>query len=305
MPGATALPVNFYRPFQGFGAINRTLMVAYNNFHSLQTSFNRRFSRGVSLTFNYTFSKNQGTDGNGLRVTRDATGRVALRDDYREASYHLTGNDRTHVVRANFVWDLPDVNKAGPVSAVLGALVNDWQLSGVFSGGSAAPYTVGYTYAGGIGAQNLTGTPNYNARIVITGNPGKGCSSDRTRQFNTAAFSGPQPNSLGLESGLNYMRGCPEAITDLALARNIRLGGSRSFQIRAEVYNVFNTVVFNNRNTTMNIAGLTTASAATNLPYDANGNLIESRVRPSSAGFGVATGAVASRSAQLTVRFSF
>ncbi len=64
------------------------------------------------------------------------------------------------------------------------------------------------------------------------------------------------------------MRGCPEALFDLALARNIRLGGGRTFQIRVEAYNVFNTVIFNGRNTTMNIASLATASVATNLPYD-------------------------------------
>ena len=173
VPGATSLPVNFYRPFQGYGAINRTLMVAYNDFHSLQASLNRRFSHGVSTTFNYTLSRNKGTDGNGLRVTRDADGQVVLRDDYREASYHTTTNDRTHVVRANFVWDLPDLETGSSFGRVLAALANDWQVSGIFSGGSGAPYTVGYTYAGGIGAQNLTGSPNYNARIVIAGDPGQ------------------------------------------------------------------------------------------------------------------------------------
>src|SRR6185503_18369908 len=152
----------------------------------------------------------------------------------------------------NFVWDLPDLGSGGPLRRVAAAAVNDWQLSGIFSGGSGAPYTVGYSYAGGIGAQNLTGTPNYNARIVLAGDPGSGCSGDPTRQFNTSAFQGPQPNSLGLESGLNYMRGCREGVLDLALARNIRLGGSKLFQIRVEAYNVFNTVIYNARNTTMN-----------------------------------------------------
>ena len=144
--------------------------------------------------------------------------------------------------------------------------------------------TVGYTYPGGIGAQNLTGSPNYNARIVMTGDPGSGCSSDPTRQFNTSAFQGPQPYSLGLESGLNYMRGCPEAILDLALARNVRLGGSRLFQVRVEAYNVLNTVIYNARATTMNIASLQTASIATNLPYDDAGNLVPSRVGPAPPG---------------------
>ena len=66
-----------------------------------------------------------------------------------------------------------------------------------------------------------------------------------TRQFNTAAFSGPQPGSLGLESGLNYMRGCPDRTFDFAIARNIHLGGNRQLQLRAELYNAFNAVIIN------------------------------------------------------------
>jgi len=44
---------------------------------------------------------------------------------------------------------------------------------------------------------------------------------------------------------------------------------------------------------------------ATNLPFDTNGDLIESRSRPRGAGFGVATGYQPPRSVQIQVRFSF
>jgi hypothetical protein len=42
-----------------------------------------------------------------------------------------------------------------------------------------------------------------------------------------------------------------------------------------------------------------------NLPYDANGNPIETRIRPQGAGFGVVTNYQSPRSVQLTARFSF
>jgi len=305
LAGANALPTNFYRPYGGYGAINRRMTVGYNNFHSLQTSWNRRFRDGLQFTLNYTLSKNKGTAGNGVRITRDANNNIVLRDDYAEANYQITGNDRTHVVKANFVWDMPDLPRSGTFSSILGAVINDWQLSGIFTGGSGAPYTVNYSYQGGIGAPILTGTPNYNARIIITGDPGKGCSSDLTRQFNTSAFVGPQPGSLGLESGLNYMRGCPDKTFDFAIARNINMGGNRQLQLRAELYNAFDAVIINGRNSTMNIASLDTASAATNLPYDAAGNVIPARVIPSTAGFGVATTALDPRRVQVQIRFQF
>jgi len=305
LPGATALPVNFYRPFIGYGAINRNMTVGYNNFHSLQTSLNRRFSHGVSYTMNYTFSRDKGTAGNGVRIMRDSGGNIVLRPDQDTVNYQLTGSDRTHVVKANFVWDMPDLKRTGTATNVIGLIINDWQLSGVFTGGSGAPYTVGFSYQDGTNATVLTGTPNYNARIRLVGDPGKGCSNDPTRQFNTAAFAGPQPGSIGDESGLNYMRGCPDHTLDLAIARNIRLGKGRQLQIRAEMYNATNAVIFTGRNGTMNMSNINTSTAATNLPYDANGNVIPANIIPRSAGFGAVSNSNAARSVQLTIRFSF
>ena len=55
---------------------------------------------------------------------------------------------------------------------------------------------------------NLTGSPDFAPRIRIVGDPGKGCSSDPYRQFNTAAFQGPLVGSVGLESGNGYLFGC-------------------------------------------------------------------------------------------------
>ena len=48
---------------------------------------------------------------------------------------------------------------------------------------------------------NLTGSPDYGARVRLVGDPGEGCSSNLYSQFNTSAFQGPLYNSVGLESG--------------------------------------------------------------------------------------------------------
>ena len=86
-------------------------------------------------------------------------------------------------------------------------ILGDWQVSGVWTGATGAPYTVGYSYQNGGGNINLTGSPNYGARIRVVGDPGAGCNgSDVHRQFNTAAFQGPLTNSVGLESGNEDVR---------------------------------------------------------------------------------------------------
>ena len=102
---------------------------------------------------------------------------------------------------------------------VLAALTNGWQVSGVFTGGNGAPYDVTYSYQTAGANVNLTGSPNYRARIRTTGDIGSGCSSDQYAQFNANAFAGPTYNSLGDESGANLLNGCWDHTTDMAIAR--------------------------------------------------------------------------------------
>lgn len=44
------------------------------------------------------------------------------------------------------------------------------------------------------------------------------------------------------------MRGCPQRIVDLPIARDIRMGGNRTMEFRLDVFNALDTVVFENRN---------------------------------------------------------
>ena len=59
------------------------------------------------------------------------------------------------------------------------------------------------------------------------------------------------PGVSGLESGRFYMTGCKDHTTDLAIARNFQFGGARQLQFRLELFNAFNTVVYNSRVSTV------------------------------------------------------
>lgn len=71
------------------------------------------------------------------------------------------------------------------------------------------------------------------------------------------------------------------------------------------MFNAPNSAIIPNRNTTMNLSNPTNPATITNLPYDANGNLLASRSLPRNAGFGVATAYQAPRTLQGQIRFSF
>ncbi len=309
-PGGAALSTDLLRPFRGYGAINMQWPRFWNDFHSIQTSFNRRYSRGVALGFNYTLTLRQkGTNNlnatSGLSLVHNADGTFSESADWDQAEELLADNGlRRHVLKANFVWDLPDVPTSSVAQKTLGAIVNDWQVSGIWTGGSGAPYDISYQYQNGGSNVNLTGSPNYAARIRIVGDPDSGCSDNQYAQFNVAAFAGPVSGSDGLESGRNYMAGCPENNLDLAIARTIRLGGSKEFQVRVDLFNALNTVVYTGRVTQLQLNSPTDPTVR-NAQYNADGTLNPSRLIPRDAGFGAATGSQALRSVQLQLRFAF
>ena len=304
-PGASAIHEDRLRAYRGYGNITQQWSRGWRTYHSIQASFNRRFSNGLSFGFNDTISLSD-RQNTTARLEHAADGSYRLRADQGQAD-DLLGNalGSRHLLKGNFVWDLPDLAADGGVARVLAVIVNDWQVSGVWTGSTGAPYTVGYSYSSGGSSINLTGSPNYAARIRIVGDPGAGCSADPHRQFNTAAFAGPLPNSLGLESANDYLRGCFTSTLDLALARNIRLGGGRSVQLRLDIFNAPNSAIVTGRQTTMNLASPNAPDVATNAAFDASGNLVDSRSRPSGAGFGVANNYQAPRTVQLQLRFSF
>ena len=201
--------------------------------------------------------------------------------------------------------------------------MNDWQLSGVLTAGSAyqpgglqangttqvnnqnnGRYDLTYTYQSNGTNTNLTGSPDYAARVLFIGDPGSGCSSNQYQQFNTAAVKGPTYGSVGLESGRFLFGGCPDHTVDLAIARNIRLGGSRNLQFRLDVFNAFNVVIYNDRNRNV-ILRSPTDQTVVNSQYLADGTLDPARLTPRNAGFGAATGAQPLRNLQLQIRYGF
>jgi hypothetical protein len=308
VPGAAsvaALSPDLARYFRGYGTINMQQAILSRTYHSLQVSLNRRLRNGLAFGFNDTIglSDRQSTTP---RLQHNADGTITERADQAEADELLGNNNpQAHIMRANFIYQLPVMQGKPGVTALLAHLANDWSISGIWSGATPQTYAVNYQYQSNGLPVNLTGSPDYGARVRIVDDPGSGCSSDPYRQFNAAAFAGPLVGSVGLESGNGYLKGCFLSQTDLAIARNIRIGGTRALQFRLDIFNAFNQAGITNRNTTMQMASPATPTVIQNLPFDAAGNLIETRSRPRGAGFGVATAYQDPRTMQMQLRLSF
>jgi hypothetical protein len=293
-PGATALPDDLLRPYQGYGNIRMWDYSGYGNYHALQTSLNRRFDNGIMFGVFYVWSK-------ALTINNDdfTAGRPnATQEEVRRADYSLATYDRPHNFVVNFIYQTPKF-----ASGALGALANDWQISGIYRWTSGRPYPVTFSIPG-IGAANLTGSDgNQNARVVLTCDPGKGWSSDPYKQIaNTSCFAPPQPGSDGAESARFFLRNAPINNLDLSLSKRFRAGNRIGLEVRLDAFNALNHTQFisvnQGANATVSFASLTNPTI-TNPAYDANGNLVRNN------GFGAIAGVAPARTLQLVTRLTF
>jgi hypothetical protein len=331
--GLAAKNNNLLRPFQGYSNINVQMPIWHRTFHSIQMSWQRRFSHGFSFQANDTWTLydkgNTLLPGPQLRLIHNADATYSISPDQAVAEdLFADQGTTTHIIVVNGTWDLPDVKSTKSVYKGIGYLVNDWQLSGIFRADSGAPYDIGYSYNSGVSGQQLTGSPDYNSRIVINNLDafGSGCSSNQYAQLDntmvasaagaasavtTNAASGAQIGSKGLESGRNLFHACKNHLLDLAIQRSIRVGGGKSIVIRADMYNALKTVIINGRSTNIQFNSATDMSVR-NSQFNADGTMATGRNLPNNAGFGAATGARDSfggsnalRSIQLQVQFKF
>jgi hypothetical protein len=330
VPGATAYTANLLRAFRGFSNINEQETRYWDEYHGIQMSVTRRFRDGLAFGTNYNLGLSlKGNTGLQQRLQHAADGTISLRSD--QAQYEALNENlalQRHVIKSYAVWNIP-----GPSSGLAKAFLNDWQLSGILTAGSAfqpgaiqangaaqgncalvnAPagsncangrYDITYTYQNNGANTNLTGSPDYAAKILYVGDPGSGCSDNQYAQFNTSAVKGPSYGSVGLESSRYVLGGCPDHTVDLAIAKTVKLGGNKLLTFRWDVYNVFNTVIYNNRNSNVIYRSPTDQTIA-NSQYLPDGSVDPNRLQPRNAGFGAATGAQPLRNSQLQIRFAF
>ena len=157
----------------------------------------------------------------------------------REKSYALAGYDRPHIFQMAFVWELP-YRTTTAENKVVGAILGDWQVNGIYSAVSGTPFTITAS-----GAQlNMPGnlqTANLNGDYKILGNHG-----DDGPFFDPTPFSQPQGVVFG-NTGRNQFRGPGYQNIDFSIFRGFPVGGGgRRLEFRAEFFNLTNTPKWGN-----------------------------------------------------------
>jgi hypothetical protein len=237
----------------------------------MQLSLNRRFAAGLHFGASWTWSKAMDY------ASEDATS-VSDLVPVRVWNYGLSNNDHTHILKVNWIWDVPGGSWQNPV---LSTVLDGWQLSGIVGFISGAPLGVGFSTTTGA---DITGTPTQGARPVVTEDPVLP-KSERTfaRNFNTDAFEVAPKGTFG-NAARTVIRGPGVNNWDVAVFKNFPIKEVVKLQFRCELYNAFNHTQF---------AGLDTTAR-----FDAQGNQVNAQ-------FGQFTSARPARIMQLGLRLTF
>ena len=231
------LPSAFLRAIPGYAAIESLENNGSSNYHSLQVSARRRFAHYLQFGAAWTWSKTM--DYNDTDLSE-----VNLLAPFRSWNYGLASFDRTHIVKLNYLLDVPNLPVRG---ALLRGALHGWQLSGITSFISGAPLSVGYSLTTAV---DISGTPDLTPRPVVTGNASLPKSRQTFNQFfDTSVFHLPAVGTIG-NAGRTVIRGPGLNNWDMAVAKSFPLREKLRLQLRMEAYNAFNHTQFTGVNTT-------------------------------------------------------
>jgi hypothetical protein len=244
---ATGLPYPNPLNIQTFNAYTGFNKVRY---HSLQVSMRRPFRQGLQLTGAYTLAK------------QDNFSRTYRIPEFNDRNWRPNG--RTHVFSSSFVYLLPWQTGRGS-GGLLKAIVNDWQVNGIFQVYSGGHFTVSGDNDE-INSQGVSQTADLVGPVVRLGHIGDPAQPGPDGAFGTSddvngcllcdnpgpyfdpyAWAQPTGQRLGTTT-LNQFTGPGATNLDMSVFRAVPLGGNRRLEIRLEANNVLNSVKYSNPN---------------------------------------------------------
>ena len=264
----SAVPfVNFYQN-PNIGSIEVLGNDAYYNYNSMQLELRKRFSNGLYLQANYTWSKNL-TNGQGTAQALNETYTLQQNPslDYQRANY-----DIPHSFNFNGIYQLPfgkgkTFFNQGYWSNLF---IGGWELSGILQVRSGVPITLVdgratlSIYSGSTTPnsslstdqiRDLIGVYEANGRIYWI-NPSviNGAGQGSTGYIHDSNSNVAADNQVFFNVGPGELGSLPRAFlngprywnANMGLMKNFMFTETLKLQLRAEAFNVFNNVNFQN-----------------------------------------------------------
>jgi hypothetical protein len=218
----------FYESIGVTSSMSVLLPMNHTFYDALQANLSRRFSSGITISANYSFSKSLSRFAGSIPIPQ-----------YFRLNYGLNSIDvPNHFVFATsyqlpFGKDKPFLSKGGLITA----LASGWQISSLVSAFSGAPFSV----SGSSTSLNAPGVSQRANQVLPTVQILGGTDP----YFNPLAFAQPTCICFGT-AGFNTLRGPGVVDWDQSLFRRFRVSERFNLEFRAEGFNMANTPHFAN-----------------------------------------------------------
>ncbi len=249
------------RPYPQFTTVtlyrNNT---GHSTYHSFQSRVEKRFSRGLTFSASYTFSRLI-DDAGAVFDSAVLTGPVAnyqVADSFnKRLEKDVSTGNIPNIVSIGGVYELPfGRNRAHSLTGWKDWVVGGWQLAGLIRLQSGSPLSVTQAtnlnaFAGfGIQRPNRVGDPALPAGQRTTG-----------RWFDTTAFAQASQFTIG-NSSRNPVSGPGYRAADVMLGKTFLITERVKTEFRAEAFNVTNTPPLGNPNVSFGNAAFGTITSA-------------------------------------------
>lgn len=235
------LPLNTFRVNPQFNNAYLVGNHSYSTFHGMKLEVTRRFQSGLQFDFNYTFSKTL-TDYEGGQSQRDA-----YRDnENRRLDKTYAGIDATHVINANFIWDVPVGTGRRWLSSsnwLLNGVLGGWQMNGIFAYSTGSRFTISSgrykLTTQDTSTADCTGCKaNLTAKVVRDGDNLRALTADEVK-----LFKDPPAGSAG-QLAQRYFQAPSLWVFDGSIFKSFPMkflpGEQGALQSRFEFFNMFN-----------------------------------------------------------------
>ena len=260
------------------------------NYNSLQAQFQRRFSHDLQILGAYTWSKCLSTSSGWFNVENGTNGGAVVETFFNKAySYGPCAYDVPQYGTISATYELPfGRGKAylthGPLSWFLG----NWETNLVFLARSGQNFQVNVggdpaNISGGLVSPGDNGSVTGYDRPNVIGNPNAGaCPNGSTVGtvscwFNPSAFCVPDgTGATGCAAGsplfgnfgVGVLRDQAFYNVDFSMIKNIPITESKSIQLRAEAFNVFNLQILGTPGATINSGTPGVITSVANTPRE-------------------------------------
>jgi hypothetical protein len=209
-----------------------------SNYNAVQASITKRYSRGLSFSAAYTFSRmiDDGSAANRFQVLPGAPLYPQCSSCPLEEERGLSNFNVPQRFVANVIWDISPHKQ---LSGAAGRILNGWQVNSIISVQSGRPFTV-------IDSTDPQATGEFFSRPNLIGNPNLS-PGQRTpsKWFNTAAFQKiPFGTPMFGDEPRNIVYGPGFADVDFSVFKNMNINERVKGQFRVEFFNLFNRTNF-------------------------------------------------------------